>query len=188
MGNSEIWLAGGCFWGVEAYMASIPGVVGTTVGYANGRTVNPTYEDVCHRNTGHAETVHIVYDAQRVMLERLLEHFFKIIDPTVRNRQGNDIGSQYRTGIYYKDPSELETIRKFMEREQLKHDKKIVTEVLPLEAFWPAEEYHQDYLEKNPGGYCHIDLSGFKSDDPVVVKPELYHKPEDSTLKSVLTD
>lgn len=127
-------------------------------------------------------------ETQRVRLEALLEHLFKIIDPTVKNRQGNDIGSQYRTGIYYRNPSDLEIIRSFVAAEQLKRDKKIVTEVLPLTSFWPAEEYHQDYLEKNPGGYCHVDLSGLNEDTPVVVKPEPYHKPEASIPKGKLTD
>jgi peptide methionine sulfoxide reductase msrA/msrB len=154
----EIWLAGGCFWGVEAYLRRVPGVAQTWVGYANGKTDHPTYEDVCHNGTGHAETVLVRYDPARISLTALLQRFFGIIDPTSRNRQGNDMGTQYRTGIYYKDPSELSTIRLFLEEEQKKLARPIATEVLPLMQFFPAEEYHQSYLEKNPNGYCHISF------------------------------
>ncbi len=152
----EIWLAGGCFWGVEAYMRRVPGVSGTSVGYANGKTDNPTYEEVCRNNTGHAETVHVQYDPGRISLPVLLQEFFHIIDPTSRNRQGGDAGVQYRTGIYYNDPDELETIRVFIKEEQKKYTRPILTEVEPLMRYDPAEEYHQSYLEKNPNGYCHI--------------------------------
>lgn len=152
----EIWLAGGCFWGVEAYMRRMPGVAKTEVGYANGNTENPSYEQVCHHNTGHAETVHIFYDPQRITLAQLLEEFFIIIDPLSLNRQGEDCGSQYRTGIYYKKDSDLEVIRDVMRKEQEKYRDPILTEVKPLLNFYPAEEYHQSYLEKNPHGYCHI--------------------------------
>jgi peptide methionine sulfoxide reductase msrA/msrB len=158
MKEREIWLAGGCFWGVEAYFARVPGVLSVTSGYANGSTENPGYYDIPH--TGHAEAVHIVYDADAVSLRTLLRHFFGIIDPTSLNRQGNDKGTQYRTGIYYKDEDDLPVIRQAVREEREKHAKPVVTEVAPLENFAPAEEYHQRYLEKNPGGYCHIDLSG----------------------------
>ena len=152
----EIWLAGGCFWGVEAYVRRIPGVALTKVGYANGKTRNPTYEEVCHDGTGHAETVYVQYDPDRIPLVSLLEKFFGIIDPLSRNRQGGDSGLQYRTGIYYNDPDEMAVIHAFIEKEQQKYSKPILTEVEPLAAFYPAEEYHQSYLEKNPNGYCHI--------------------------------
>jgi peptide methionine sulfoxide reductase msrA/msrB len=183
----DIWLAGGCFWGVQAYMARIYGVASTTVGYANGQTASPTYEDVLHRGTGHAETVHVRYDPARVSLRPLLEAFLDIIDPTVRDRQGNDVGSQYRTGIYYGDPGDLEVIEQVLAEEQKKHDRPIVTEVLPLSGYSLAEQYHQDYLEKNPGGYCHIDLSSLDDRDVPRVDPNLYHRPDDAELLRRLT-
>jgi len=154
----EIWLAGGCFWGVEAYLRRIPGVAATSVGYANGKTVNPTYQDVCYQATGHAETVYVKYDPERISLESILGKFFEIIDPTSFNRQGGDVGSQYRTGIYFKNPEDGETAHKFVEKEQSKYKRAIVTEVKPLQNYYLAEEYHQSYLEKNPGGYCHINF------------------------------
>lgn len=156
---SEIWLAGGCFWGVQAFISKLPGVMHTEVGYANGDTENPSYEEVCRKNTGHAETVYVKYDAARISLEKLLDYFFRIIDPTLLNRQGNDIGKQYRTGIYYKNPDDKSTIEGYISRKQELFKDRILTEVLELRNFYKAEEYHQEYLEKNPQGYCHIDLS-----------------------------
>ncbi|HPT78309.1 MAG TPA: peptide-methionine (S)-S-oxide reductase MsrA [Candidatus Atribacteria bacterium] len=155
----EIVLAGGCFWGVEEFMSRVDGVLETTVGYANGHTENPTYEEVCTNKTGHAEACLVKYDESRISLEQLLDKFWFIVDPTVMNRQGNDIGTQYRTGIYYTDSEDLEVILRSKSREQSKYDKPIVTEIEPLRCFYPAEEYHQKYLKKNPGGYCHIDPS-----------------------------
>ncbi len=155
----EIILAGGCFWGVEEYMSRIDGIVETRVGYANGMTHNPSYEDVCKRNTGHAEACIVRYDENIISLEELLNRFWKVIDPTSLNKQGGDVGHQYRTGIYYIDDADLPIIKKSIEEEQKKYNKKIVTEVEPLSCFYDAEEYHQQYLKKNPGGYCHIDLS-----------------------------
>ncbi len=184
----EIWLAGGCFWGVEAYMARIYGVADVTVGYANGHTENPTYDDVCHKHTGHAETVYIKYDPERIDLKTLLEHYFKIIDPTTVNRQGNDRGSQYRTGIYYTDTGDVETINAVMRKEQEKYAKPLAVEVLPLNGYYPAEEYHQGYLEKNPGGYCHVDFSSLEEQQTISVNPGLYKKPEDAVLKRLLTE
>lgn len=155
----EIYLAGGCFWGVEEYMSRIDGVVDTEVGYANGTKANPTYEEVCTGTTCHAETTYIKYDEKIISLEELLTRFWNIIDPTLLNRQGPDIGNQYRTGIYYVDEEDLYLINKTLEEQKTKYTKPIVTEILPLKSFYKAEEYHQDYLKKNPGGYCHIDLS-----------------------------
>lgn len=155
----EIYLAGGCFWGVEAYMSAINGVVDTEVGYANGDKENPTYEEVCRSITGHTETTYVKYDESIISLEELLNRFWRIIDPTMLNRQGPDIGQQYRTGIYYIDESDLEIINKTLEEQKTKYTKPIVTEIEPLKVFYKAEEYHQDYLKKNPGGYCHIDLT-----------------------------
>ena len=155
----EIYLAGGCFWGVAEYFSRISGVMETEVGYANGTKENPTYEQVCSGTTGHTETTLIKYDENLISLEELLSSFWKIINPTLLNRQGPDIGSQYRTGIYYKDEKDLEAINKSLLEEQSKYDSPIVTELMPLNAYYKAEEYHQDYLKKNPGGYCHIDLN-----------------------------
>lgn len=153
-----IYLAGGCFWGVEGYFKRIPGVLLTTVGYANGATEHPTYEEVCINNTGHAETVCITYDPGALSLSAILCAFFEVVDPTSINRQGGDRGVQYRSGIYYTDKADLPIILDIVKKEQLKYTAPIVTEVLPLQNFYSAEEYHQDYLDKNPNGYCHIDL------------------------------
>ena len=182
----DIWLAGGCFWGVEAYMARIYGVAETSVGYANGTSDHPTYAEVCTGRTGHAETVHVRYDPARVSLKELLEQFFRIIDPTVMNRQGNDTGSQYRTGIYYKSEKDLEQIQAVVEAEQRKYPVPIVTEVHPLRAYYLAEEYHQKYLEKNPGGYCHVDFNQL-SELQIPVDPAPYGKPGEDELRRLLT-
>lgn len=154
----EIYLAGGCFWGVEEYLSRIDGVIETTVGYANGIKENPTYEQVCTGITGHTETTYVKFDENIISLENLLNIFWKIIDPTVLNRQGPDIGNQYRTGIYYIDESDFDIINKTLKEQQEKHEKPVVTEIMALKCFYDAEEYHQDYLKKNPGGYCHINL------------------------------
>lgn len=154
----KIVLAGGCFWGVEEYFSRIDGVKETKVGYANGHKENPTYEEVCTGLTGHAEVIYIEYAQDEVNLDKILEKYFGIIDPTVLNRQGPDVGHQYRTGIYYIDKEDLEVINEYKEKEQLKYDKPIVTEIEPLKCFYDGEEYHQSYLKKNPGGYCHINL------------------------------
>ena len=184
----EIWVAGGCFWGVEAYMSRIPGVLDATSGYANGKTENPTYEDVCYLDTGFTEAVHVKYDPNKVSLKKLLELFFKIIDPTSLNKQGNDKGSQYRTGIYFKDINDRKIIQELITQEQKKYSSHIVTEVLPLTNFYIAEEYHQDYLEKNPSGYCHIDLSLLDPNLDPTVNPASYSKPDKRTIKKNLTD
>ncbi|GHT98571.1 hypothetical protein FACS1894142_5070 [Spirochaetia bacterium] len=152
----QIYLAGGCFWGTEKYLAIIPGVTATAVGYANGRTANPSYEEVCRNNTGHAETVRVEYDQTVLTLPFLLDLFYDAIDPTSLNRQGHDSGTQYRTGIYYVDAADPPVILNSIAALQTKYDRPIVVEVLPLANYYPAEEYHQKYLEKNPGGYCHI--------------------------------
>jgi len=154
----EIVLAGGCFWGVEEYMSRIDGVVDTKVGYANGRKKAPTYDEVCTGTTGHAEVSYIKYDENIVSLEQLLYRFWKIINPTLLNQQGPDVGHQYRTGIYYIDEKDLLIIEKTLKEEQRKYSDPIATEIKPLFSFYAAEEEHQKYLKKNPGGYCHIDL------------------------------
>lgn len=168
-----IYLAGGCFWGVEAYMERIEGVVHASSGYANGNTANPTYEDVIYRNTNHAETVEVKFDPKRTDLVNILLYYFKVIDPTVLNRQGNDVGTQYRTGIYYTNDSQLEIIQNVVEVEQKKYKKPIVVEVVPIDNYYIAEDYHQDYLAKNPNGYCHINLDqayeGIDRDDDLLL-------------------
>ncbi|WP_298824980.1 peptide-methionine (R)-S-oxide reductase MsrB [uncultured Planococcus sp.] len=188
----DIWLAGGCFWGVEAYMARVFGVYDVTSGYANGNTENPTYEEVIRENTGHAETVHVRYDPERVDLEKLLGHYFMIIDPTLLNQQGNDRGEQYRTGIYYENEADRAIIDKVVASEKERYDDPIVTEVEVLEHYYLAEEYHQDYLEKNPDGYCHVEFDTLEGQDieegAQLIDPALYPKPSDEELKAKLTD
>jgi peptide methionine sulfoxide reductase msrA len=154
----KIVLAGGCFWGVEEFLSRLNGVISTEVGYANGRTENPTYEDVCYKNTYFAEVCLVVYDEHILSLENILKEYWSIVDPTSLNRQGPDVGSQYRTGIYYLDESDLNIILKSKEENQKNYSEKIVTEVVPLINYYKAEEYHQKYLKKNPNGYCHIKL------------------------------
>ena len=150
-----IYLAGGCFWGVQKYFEQFDGVLGTEVGYANGPDKAPTYQEVC-ADSGHAETVRISYDENRITLESLLEKYFLVIDPLSVNRQGHDKGIQYRTGIYYTEDQQLPEIRKVYDREESKAGTGLAVAVEPLRNFFSAEEYHQKYLEKNPGGYCHI--------------------------------
>lgn len=159
--RKEIYLAGGCFWGTEHYFKQIDGVVNTEVGYANGYTENPTYKEVCTDKTGFAETVHVTYDPSKVSLRFLLEMYFKAINPTSINRQGNDRGTQYRTGVYYVDKEDEPIIRKTFEEEQKQIHGQLAVENLPLKNFYTAEEYHQDYLDKNPTGYCHLPQSLF---------------------------
>ena len=154
-----IYLAGGCFWGCEEFFRQFDGVLHTVVGYANGNTENPTYEDVKHRGSGHAETVKIDFDEEVISLTELLDDYFLVIDPLSVNRQGEDEGVQYRTGIYYEDESLLPEIRARVEREAERLGQPLAVEVKPLESFYEAEEYHQKYLEKHPGGYCHIPRS-----------------------------
>ena len=151
-----VHLAAGCFWGAEKYFSLVDGVLSTRVGYANGRTVDPTYEEVYTDKTGFAETVRVVYDPDILPLGELLRLYFAAIDPVSLNRQGGDEGTRYRTGIYYSDPSDLTAIQKAFDEEAARHSEPLVVEVLPLENFYDAEDYHQSYLDKNPGGYCHI--------------------------------
>ena len=147
-----IYLAGGCFWGCEQFFLQFDGVLSTLVGYANGNTENPTYEDVKHRGSGHAETVKIDFDEEVISLTELLDDYFLVIDPLSVNRQGEDEGVQYRTGIYYDDESLLPEIRARVAKEAERLGQPLAVEVLPLENFYEAEEYHQKYLEKHPGG------------------------------------
>ncbi|OCR88948.1 peptide methionine sulfoxide reductase [Campylobacter fetus subsp. testudinum] len=179
----EIYLAGGCFWGTQAYFDKIPGVVKTDVGYANGKSDKTDYRSLHY--SGHAETVHISFDENIVNLAEILAHYFRIIDPFSINKQGNDVGSQYRTGIYYNDKSLEDEISKFIKNEQTKYDKKIAVEVEPLKNYVLAEEYHQKYLDKNPGGYCHVDLS--LADKPLYNESK-FKSPSKDELKAKLSD
>ena len=150
-----IYLAGGCFWGMQKFFDQFEGVVSTRVGYANGPDRAPTYQEVCN-DSGHAETVRIDYDEGKLSLDRLLDLYFLVIDPLSLNKQGGDEGIQYRTGVYYTAPDQLPVLRAAFAREEAKVGAPLVVELLPLSNFFPAEEYHQKYLDKNPDGYCHI--------------------------------
>lgn len=150
-----IYLAGGCFWGVQKFFDQFDGVVKTEVGYANGPDRAPSYEEVC-KSSGHAETVKIEYEESLISLTRLLNYYFMVINPLSVNRQGNDIGIQYRTGIYYTEEGQLSEINAVMDAEKEKAGQELAVVVEPIKNFFSAEEYHQKYLEKNPGGYCHI--------------------------------
>lgn len=185
----DIWFAGGCFWGVEAYMARVYGVYDVTSGYANGTTDNPTYKEVLYKNTGHAETVHVQYDPERIDLESIVSQFFMIIDPTLLNQQGNDKGTMYRTAVFYEDPAERDIIDGVAAAEAERYDQPIVTEIEPLEHYYLAEDYHQDYLEKNPDGYCHIEFDSLEDQEiPSLIDPAAYPKPSDEELKEKLTE
>lgn len=181
----EIYLAGGCFWGMEAYLERIYGVADAVSGYANGHTENPKYEDLLYNNSGHAETVQVKYDPERISLQALLTYYMKVVDPTSINQQGNDKGLQYRTGIYYTDPAEEKIIREFLAEQQKKYEKPIRIENLPLDNFTKAEDYHQDYLQKNPNGYCHIDLNKAQE---IVIDSWKYHKPSEQELRQRLSE
>jgi methionine-S-sulfoxide reductase len=150
------YLAGGCFWGVEDLLRKIPGIVATEVGYSGGLTENPTYHDVKCGDTGHAEAIKIDYDPAVISYEKLLGLFFRLHDPTTRNRQGNDVGTQYRSAIFYQDSDELKTAEDVIQDQSGFWKREITTSLEPFKKFTSAESYHQDYLEKNPGGYtCH---------------------------------
>ena len=156
-----IYLAGGCFWGVQKYFDQFDGVQATEVGYANGPDAAPSYRDVCN-SSGHAETVKIQYDPDQISLTELLGYYFMVIDPLSINKQGNDRGIQYRTGIYYTEDSQLPEIQKVYKEQEEKAGAKMAVELEPLHNFYSAEEYHQKYLDKNPGGYCHIPQKMFR--------------------------
>lgn len=193
----EIYFAGGCFWGTEHFLKQIDGVTHTEVGYANGKTdiKNPTYKQVCSGDTDFAETVKVVYNPQQVDLKLLVELFFKTIDPTSLNRQGNDRGTQYRTGIYYTDKSDLPVIQEIVEEVAKNYSKPLVVEIKPLTNFYKAEDYHQDYLDANPGGYCHLSPDLFelakqankKNKTGLTSGGKRFTKPNDATLRSKLT-
>lgn len=160
--TKEIYLAAGCFWGAEHYLRLIDGVTFTEVGFANGNTENPTYKEVYTDTTGFAEAVHVRYDDSKIDLRTLLELYFKSIDPTSLNKQGEDEGTRYRTGIYYIDDNDIEIINTVYNEIAAQYEQPLCVEVLPLHNFYKAEEYHQDYLVKNPTGYCHLPQALFE--------------------------
>ena len=151
-----IFLAAGCFWGAQHYLKQIRGVVETETGFANGNTEKPTYEEVYTDRTGYAEAVRVVFDPEVLPLRKLMNLYFDCIEPTSVNRQGDDEGTRYRTGIYYIDPEDYPTIHEAMHEVQHGYSSPLAVEVEPLRAFYPADEHHQDYLDKHPDGYCHL--------------------------------
>lgn len=157
--RKDIYLAAGCFWGAERYLKLIHGVVSTEVGYANGNIFHPTYREVYTDSTGYAETVHVTYETDVIGLERILQLYFRAIDSMSVNRQGNDEGTRYRTGIYYSDPEDLPSIQRIYDRISGELKGPLAVEVKPLKNFYRAEDEHQDYLDKHPDGYCHIPES-----------------------------
>ena len=157
--TKDLYLAAGCFWGAEHYLKRIRGVVKTEAGYANGNIAYPTYREVYTDKTGYAEAVHVVYDPDVLGLDRLVQIYFKAIDPTSLNRQGEDEGTRYRTGIYYNDPADLPAIQRIYDRVAGELKAPLAVEIKPLKNFYRAEEEHQNYLDKHPDGYCHIPLS-----------------------------
>lgn len=173
-----IYLGGGCFWGLQGYFRKIHGILSTEVGYANGPTENPTYEDVCH-DSGHVEALKVIFDEDTITLDQVIQYFLRAIDPFSVNKQGGDEGIQYRTGIYYIHSADKNVIQATLQRAQSYEDKPFAIEVLPLENYVSAEEYHQDYLEKNPTGYCHIPLN--LSAEPLIDDTD-YQKPTEADL------
>ena len=191
---NTIYLAGGCFWGTDHFFSLVPGVVETETGYANSNIPDPTYREVCTGKTGAAETVKVVYDTDSVTLPFLLNLYYKTIDPTSLNRQGNDVGTQYRTGIFYTDSLELPVIEKSLIELQKSYSQPLAIEVAPLKNFYPAEDYHQDYLYNNPGGYCHINPTLFRMardpkdpEAPIYKRKSKYEKPSETELRERLT-
>ena len=154
-----IYFAGGCFWGTEHYMRQFEGVTGTEAGYANGDVPDPAYEQVYTDLTGHVECVKVTYDETLISLATLCRLFFKSIDPLSLNRQGEDVGTRYRTGIYWTDDADKEVVTEVYDEIQKRYSEPLAVEKTQLQCFYPAEEYHQDYLVKKPEGYCHLPLS-----------------------------
>ena len=193
MNLKTIYLAGGCFWGTEHFLSMVHGVESTEVGYANSNVPNPTYKEVCTGTTGAAETVKVVYNADSVSLPFLLSLYFDTIDPTSLNKQGNDRGTQYRTGIYYTEESQKPLIEESLAQLQKEYSRPLAIEVGPIRNFYEAEDYHQDYLDKNPGGYCHISPRLFamakEARDPSIsnTSQKVYKKPGDAELRERLS-
>ena len=180
---AEIYLAGGCFWGLEEYFSRIEGIKKTTVGYANGQVESTNYQLI--HQTDHAETVHLIYDEKRISLREILLYYFRVIDPLSVNKQGNDVGRQYRTGVYYTDQADKAVIEQVFVEQEKQLGQKIAVELEPLRHYVLAEDYHQDYLKKNPGGYCHINVNDAYQP---LVDPGQYEKPTDVELKEQLTE
>ena len=185
--ENVIYLAGGCFWGIEHLMQSIPGVIDAQSGYANGRRAeDASYNIICSTDTGFRETVRVEYDPEQVSLDALLLAYFYVIDPTVQNRQGNDIGTQYQTGVYYTNDASRETVERIAELERSRSTEFYV-EIGPLLNYYPAEEYHQDYLQNNPFGYCHIPLEEIRLFSSLRIDPGDYKKPAEETIRDMLS-
>ena len=180
---AEIYLAGGCFWGLEEYFSRIFGVLQTSVGYANGQVETTNYQLI--KETDHAETVQVVYDEKVVSLREILLYYFRVIDPLSVNQQGNDRGRQYRTGIYYLEEADLPTINTVVREQELLIGRKIAVEVEKLRHYILAEDYHQDYLKKNPGGYCHIDV---RDAEKPLIDAANYEKPSQAVLRENLSE
>ena len=180
---AEIYLAGGCFWGLEEYFSRISGVLQTSVGYANGQVETTNYQLI--KETDHAETVQVIYDKKAVSLREILLYYFRVIDPLSVNQQGNDRGRQYRTGIYYKDEEDLPTIYALVQEQERMLGRKIAVEVEKLRHYILAEDYHQDYLKKNPGGYCHIDV---RDAEKPLIDAANYEKPSQAVLRESLSE
>lgn len=160
-----IYLAGGCFWGIEGYFQQLRGVIKTEVGYANGDKANPTYQDLVNHRASHAETVKIVYDCSIISLAKILEHFLRVVDPYTINRQGHDVGLQYRSGVYFVNDEDEAIINDYFVASNPYPNRPFVVEVMKLKNFYLAEDYHQDYLIKNPAGYCHVDMRKIKKEE-----------------------
>lgn len=180
---AEIYLAGGCFWGLEEYFSRIPGVEETTVGYANGQVETTNYQLI--KETDHAETVQVIYDPDKITLRAILLYYFRVIDPLSVNKQGNDRGRQYRTGVYYTDEADREVIAQVFSEEEKQLGRKIAVELEPLRHYILAEDYHQDYLKKNPGGYCHIDV---RDAEKPLIDAANYEKPSQAALRENLSE
>lgn len=180
---AEIYLAGGCFWGLEEYFSRISGVLQTSVGYANGQVETTNYQLI--KETDHAETVQVIYDEKEVSLREILLYYFRVIDPLSVNQQGNDRGRQYRTGIYYLDEEDLPTIYALVQEQERMLGRKIAVEVEKLRHYILAEDYHQDYLKKNPGGYCHIDV---RDAEKPLIDAANYEKPSQAVLRESLSE
>lgn len=188
--NSEnvIYLAGGCFWGIEKLMRSLPGVTDAVSGYANGTgEQDANYQTVCAGYTGFRETVRVSYDPEKISLDAILLAYFRVIDPTLKDRQGADFGSQYQAGIYYTNNAAKETTERIAGLEKRRYAPFNV-EIGPLKNFFPAEEYHQKYLEKNPNGYCHVSPQKIKQFSRMTIDPGKYPRPAGEDIGRRLTD
>lgn len=191
MDRREIILAGGCFWGTEAYLKRLPGVLETEVGYANSQVPQPTYEEVCSGKTNAAEAVRVIYDSAVIPLPLLLEAYLRTIDPTALNRQGNDRGTQYRTGIYWTDPRDAAAVAAALAKVERHLGRPVRVEAEPLQSFFTAEDCHQGYLDANPSGYCHVDLADAERfvrehQADFAIASQGYRRPEDAVLQETL--